>query len=305
MSPSGVLHVVTVGRSILDRLDSNLPRLRSVLDPALLTPRSVGDTLCELTRAGEIDPTALLPDDAAADIRDASWRLTAEWTSLKAYRAAPAAIPDAAVIYVASDTEDGLRAATLVALHDTRAGNGYNSVLRYQQVPDPEPLIVDHTGRVVVVRVPGLDFSSSRKEGDRTWRALGDLGRTVARTAQANGWSVVLHLSGGFKAAIPYLLVMAEGIRTRLRMSDSAQTPRGLTVSAVCVHESSIGSDQPYLVALPVRYLSEPVHKMLTAPDALGTADLRGQFTLDATPTEPARFSWAGTILTRVLRGWP
>jgi hypothetical protein len=201
-------------------------------------------------------------------------------------------------MYLASDTDEGLRAAILLALHE--ASNRSDRVRYVHDVSGEAVPVPEHIGDVAVVRVPGLDFSQSSDGAERTWRALGDLGYAVAAVAQNDNWSVVLHLSGGFKAAIPYLLVMAEGIRTRLR---AAQLPEPAPqVTAVCIHESSIDRDRrPYLVDLPVRYLGWPLHKALRDPDALNRTELLGQFTSGT----PVGFTWAGHILTRLLREWP
>jgi hypothetical protein len=296
MTGPPALRIVTVGRSLLDRLDASLPHLRDVLLPSGPNPLPVADMLRDLAVEGDIDPAALLADDdESTAIRTAEWKLAAEWTSLAVHPAT-----SGPAVYLASDTDVGLRAATLLALRHTTQGTGYGGVVRYVHDINHGPPIADHVDRVTVVRVPGLDFRSPGEANERTWHALGQLGNELARAARSHGWPVVLHLSGGFKAAIPYLLVMAEGIRTRLQPAKP-----DLDVTAVCIHESSIQTGNPTLVPLPVRYLSGSVRKALQAPDALDDGDLRGQFTLDPTAGEPARFSWAGLILTDVLAGWP
>jgi hypothetical protein len=303
MSAPHVLHLVTVGQSLLGRVNSHLPHLNGVLDPTVLR-QSVAAQLIDLTRDGYLDPQTIVADGAALTaLRAADPVLAAEWTSLAAYRSRPQHPAGDAVVYLASDTDEGLRAAVLLALRETRTSP--NTQVRYvHDVGGEGMLIPEHDGEVAVVRIPGLDFAAEQSWGnaERTWQALGDFGFAVARTAFTGDWSVVLHLSGGFKAAIPYLLVMAEGICTRLRSIDGTT----LTVTAVCVHESSVGQQRlPYLVDLPVRYLSLPLHEALRASDALDRIVLRGQFTTDPTSTRPVSLTWAGLILTRVLRDWP
>lgn len=62
---------------------------------------------------------------------------------------------------------------------------------------------------------------------------------------------MIVHLSGGYKAMIPYLMMMAEGINSRLR-DLPRNAPHSPRIRAVAMHEDSL--DQGVImIDIPVR----------------------------------------------------
>jgi len=140
-------------------------------------------------------------------------------------------------ILVSSDTADGLVAGLWNAV--ALAGGDLGRV-RYLAVPEEPP--GDLRGQAVLVRVPGLDAGD--EQGFReAMRGLGLLGHNLLG---ANGISpeepFCFYLSGGFKAAIPYLIGLAEGLRSLDPKRD---------VSAYVLHEATKSA----AIRLPLRRL--------------------------------------------------
>lgn len=144
------------------------------------------------------------------------------------------------IILIATDTVRGLTSALWVALALT------GDLDRVQYSSDSRNPLIAPPGHVVIARVPGMDAAHGR--GFRT--AMGALGLIGCDLVRGRGErsavlgadeAVTFHLSGGFKAAIPYLIGIAEGLRT---------VHPNRSIEAVLLHDSS---DE--LIELPLRRL--------------------------------------------------
>lgn len=113
------------------------------------------------------------------------------------------------VVFVCSDTADGLLAGVWNALALT---DGSLADVRY--LSDPERQLRDARGRVVLARVPGMDVGD--EPGFRqAMGALGVLARDLFRYGHlAPAEPFRFSVSGGYKAAIPYLIGLAEAVRS-------------------------------------------------------------------------------------------
>ena len=115
-------------------------------------------------------------------------------------------------------------------------------------------------GEIHLARIPSLDMAlpvalpdPAATEAPEVVRglSLGEIGRLIAHTARqvaVGDWTVVFHLTGGYKAMLPYFLVVAEAVQTVL-VEKAGRDPQ--TVRAYCLHEES---QRP--VELPIRWLS-------------------------------------------------
>ncbi len=307
-----VLHVITVGLSVSMSIEyGRCPGLENVLDPRSLAPTPLGGHLADRAVDGRlavadfpVDPIVL-----AATRPDTG----AEWTSVEIYSAeASNALPSGAharhhdsMLILSTDTPEGLRTATLVA---GRYAAQRGIPIRLAGI-EGLPLAMPRTpGEVVLSLIPDLDLS--KKDGtlsDDTWTALGRWGKTIADTCRGLQWDVVFHLNGGYKAFVPYFLVMAEGINTVFHQDAVDRALPKSTVRAVTVHESA-AKESRHLVDLPVRYLSvvqaDRLRRMTAAVargdrPADGAEELDGQFaTYDGDRYRP---NHAGKILGALL----
>ncbi|MGH3942390.1 MAG: hypothetical protein ACRDTG_27970 [Pseudonocardiaceae bacterium] len=246
-----ILHLIPVGLSLLEQIRNGvLPTLRSALavDELPDSVDKVHEALSQATGSSyELDLNRLgltgVPRTASA--LDSS--MAAEWTSVTAVAAESrhGAMDGEAYVFLATDSDDGLRAAILVAARYLR------TTMHYLHEPLTLGTVLVKPGDVYVCRIPDLDLGN-RQPTSTTWRSLGTVGRLVADTAtQTSGWNVVVHLSGGYKAMIPYLTVLAEGVHSRLRGVRSRPEIR-----AVAIHDPSIGRDPTIsriVIDLPVR----------------------------------------------------
>ncbi|HKR49616.1 MAG TPA: hypothetical protein VJT72_08545 [Pseudonocardiaceae bacterium] len=306
------LHLVPVGRSLLSQIEQGiLPTLRSALAVDELLADTVGEALRQATGGNhELDLKRLGLADVSRSASAADASLAAEWTSVAAVAAKRrySAVDGEAYVFIATDTDDGLRAATLVAAR-------YQSTIHYLH----EPLSVGRPALepcgVYVCRIPDLDLGF-RPPTSTTWRSLGTVGGIAADTAKQTGrgeWEIILHLTGGYKAMIPYLMVLAEGVNSRLRElpPDTQHRPK---IRAVALHDPSLGRTptQPRIVIdIPVRAIGSNLLaearklKALARPDSdtVGadvSKDLRGLF-IERENARTYRLSEAGLIMVNVL----
>ncbi|MFE3495626.1 hypothetical protein ACFXOS_21565 [Streptomyces sp. NPDC059175] len=134
---------------------------------------------------------------------------------------------DDVAVLLATDTAEGLTAALWNAI--ALAGGQLSRVL---YLPDPAQIPHTPRGRVLLVRVPDLDARDEQGFA-RAMRGLGVLGRTLAtRIASPRDEPCRFHLSGGYKATVPYLIGLAEGMRS---------LPGAGPVEAHVLHESTQG----------------------------------------------------------------
>jgi hypothetical protein len=229
-----ILHVVPVGLSLLDHIE--LPDSTITAREALAWATGPTQELDwqRLASAG-LAPVSV-PEDSAA-----------EWTSIAAVMREPryASAGGEAYVFLATDTDDGVCAATLVA------ARYQHTTVHYLHEPLAARRRVLEPGDVYLCRIPDLDLGTI-KPTSTTWRSLGAAGRLVADTARQAGWQVIVHLSGGYKAMIPYLMVLAEGIHSVL-----CDVPLGEAspsqIRAVALHESSVRSGKPVVIDVAVR----------------------------------------------------
>ncbi|MFE1080063.1 hypothetical protein [Nocardiopsis alba] len=275
------VHLITVGVSLFDNLQHSLTGLRGgagdrkglmeydkllakrvwgarrkLHDPeseqtADLERETQAAWLAEVTapRAGAVraDLEALL-----AQIEPARWpaEASAELSSLAAHNlpSKHVAVPDRdTAILITSDTGKGLRASLFNAV--ALAGGDLNRV-RYLHEPAEEQ-IVRERGNIVIARLPHLDVGGE-KEFTESMRDLGRIGRGVDRLLEPENDVARFHLSGGFKAAMPFLLGLGEALR-------GLRGP--VKVRAFALHELAPGLRS---IELPLRSLPpKPVNDQL------------------------------------------
>ncbi|MGW5219896.1 hypothetical protein ACWEQA_18685 [Nocardia sp. NPDC004085] len=302
---STVLNLIPVGLSILDELEGagQLTELAHSLDPHALGPGN--DVVrAEITRhTGTnqvVDLPALLgPHHAVPRSVYSEHHLCAEWTALAVERRSPVAgDPDTGhtYVYLASDTNDGLRAATLLA-----AGSAeHPHQLRYIDDPTVNTFRESELvrGHSYICRIPGLDPATTALPPE-TLRALGSVGRAAALTAWARldqRWRIALHLSGGQKAMLPYWLGVTEAISTWLRQKGT-RTP----IRAWATHETR----RDKRLELPVRWMSQPLYgnlEKLKAADAESGARISSYFdNLDGSCIDNGTLTALGRIMLAAM----
>ncbi|GAA3732375.1 hypothetical protein [Salinactinospora qingdaonensis] len=307
-------HLISVGLTLRDNLGSDpaahldgdhddaLDALHELL-PTLL-PDS-GDTAVhrerlrrELTPAGDA-ATAL--EDQISRVRPELWtsRASAELATFARHSdQRPAAPPKHAhldkkdtVVLLTTDTVAGLRAGLWNALALTA---GQRDRVRY--LPHPEEADRHARGEVVIAAVPGLDAADDA-DMTRAMRHLGMLGRMLIDHIAGPGADYVFHLSGGYKAAIPYLIGLAEGMRGLIHR-DREVKREVKSVHAYVLHESNTSR----LIRLPLRTLPYEVIRNELAdvdPDDTPT-DGRGRRLLQP----PAHRLLEGYAYEPDRRGW-
>lgn len=257
------VHVVSVGTGIVDfladprneryGLDRAFARRIGNAGPSGLVPAQTG-------RSDEVDAwlTRCLGGDGAAEraalgrmcevVRPSAWypqRVSAE---LDTFRSTGARLPlpdDDVAVLIASDTAGGLTAALWNAVAIT---DGDLDRIRY--VPDAGHVgpLAPVRGRVLIARVLGMNAGTD--QGFRTaMRGLGMLGKAlVERAGIPSDEPVRFYLSGGYKAAIPYLIALAEGLRSLASDTGARQ------VDAYVLHEDTQGD----AIRLPLRRFTPP-----------------------------------------------
>lgn len=135
----------------------------------------------------------------------------------------PLSPADVAVL-VSSDTAPGLTAGlwNAVALVE-------GDLARVGYLADPAAPVGEARGQALLVRVPGLD-AGDHCGFREAMRGLGSLGHSLHHGVAHNGEAFRCYLSGGSKAAIPYLIGLAEGLRS---------LPDAGPVDAIVLHEST------------------------------------------------------------------
>ncbi|MGH3119532.1 MAG: hypothetical protein ACRDND_00675 [Streptosporangiaceae bacterium] len=175
-------------------------------------------------------------------VRPGQWpdEFSAELETFRRAHDARRPLPDSDIaVLVCSDTPEGLLAGMWNA---TALAGGELGGVRY--LADPASVPPGLQGKAVFVRVPGLD--AGREEGfRRAMRGLGVFGRNLLDSGQVGDEEPFrFYLSGGFKAAIPYLIGLAEGL---------ASLPEAGPVEAYVLHDS--GREYPP-ISLPLRRIA-------------------------------------------------
>jgi hypothetical protein len=257
------VHVISVGVSLRDSLAeprkpnrelAGRPELAAKIQDRkphrLLAEQGISDgsaasawlsrALAEAGSQERDDAAAAGLAELSAGVRPDLWpdSVSAELGTFARVRGAgrPLGRKDTAIL-VSSDTADGLVAGLWNSIALTGGNLGR---VRYLAAPDqPQE---DPRGHAVLVRVPGLDAGD--EQGFRqAMRGLGLLGHNLLGV---NGIgpdeAFRFYLSGGFKAAIPYLIGLAEGLRSLSPERD---------VAAYVLHEATNSA----AIRLPLRWL--------------------------------------------------
>jgi hypothetical protein len=239
--------VLPCGLSILDNLRKGDKAPAGVNRPAATVAqlvdwavqsqlRNPNDALDQWLRT---DPTRRVlgagPDGLALQQWPAE-ELSAELASLAAGNVEPGFGPQHRVVLLASDTEEGILAGLLNA---TRLGQ---QEVRYHPTP---PTVLEAgqwrlvreggqagTAPIDVVRIPRLLPDTNASFPEATGHVAGTL-LWAAEQPEVGTHGIVLHLAGGYKATLPFLLVMAEYVRERARSLPEGMRP----VSVWCKHE--------------------------------------------------------------------
>lgn len=283
------VHVISVGTSILTepsmKPNVKLPRglavaVKGVGSVSAFTDESIPDH--DRTEASEWLASALEPGRDPARGKDRATRLaevtevikpelwpndfSAELQTIDRMGVArPFPSADIAIL-VCSDTPNGLLAGVWNALALTNGDLDHVSYLA--DLADSEAvrrarrdLLRAARGHIVIARVGGMD-AADNNGFRRAMQALGVLARDLFKYGQlGKAEPFWFHLSGGYKAAIPYLIGMAEAVRS----VDAAQLARlgagdlmpgdgsPYPVEAFVVHDSAQPGDKP--IHLPLRRL--------------------------------------------------
>jgi hypothetical protein len=300
------VYVISVGTSVLDTLDK--PRdllrkddqrpLKTAIEAAnpsqllLKAKKPILDTQKEA--ASNWITSALAPsgdperDDEEADmltevvkaVRPEQW-LPGFSAELQTYRSLTGTwrpiAPRDIVILICSDTPRGLLAGLWNALALT---GRIADVMYLPTLSDTGPRLSEARGRVVIARVPGMDAGDDRGFCD-AMSGLGILARNVFKYgALEPAEKFKFALSGGYKASTPYLIGMAEAIRSvdkRLLDELSAgQLMPGVgkpdLVRAYVLHDTS-----PDPIRLPLRRLAaDAVRDELADFNAEGSRKKKG-----------------------------
>jgi hypothetical protein len=275
------VHLISVGKSIVDAFDKPRERLKGNRD--LAADISDAEPAKLLTREGVLDhqrdlasdwltaalaaPGSPVRDQARADrLAEVARRIhpdlwpddfSAEIGTFVRMPGTRRPFPEEDIaVLVCSDTPTGLFAGVWNALALT-----YGSLDRVLYIADPADSakqLSGARGHVVIARVPGMDAGDDRGF-HQAMGALGVLARelfTFGQLKQAEPFQFCL--SGGYKATIPYLIGLAEAVRsvdeTRLDELGAAALMPGdgspYPVEAYVLHEEA-----PRPIRLPLRRL--------------------------------------------------
>jgi hypothetical protein len=277
------VHLISVGKSVIDALDKPRGKLgNSALEQQianaklahLMAPEVIhehqGENASAWLASALAAPGSQGYDQAKAD-RLAEAVTKAElmrWTDkFSAELETLAHMPDTGrpfpeehiAVLVCSDTPIGLLAGLWTALALT--GGTLSRVLYLADPAASGKRLSEARGHVVIVRVPGMDAGNERGFAE-AMGALGALARDLFRYGQLkHAERFQFCLSGGFKAAIPYLIGMAEAVRSidewRLKElhADGVMPGDGppYPVEAYVLHESAPEGTDP--IRLPLRHL--------------------------------------------------
>lgn len=232
------VHLISVGLSIRDALKDRDTRLRKlgdkpeliaaigraepwnllvneagISDPPRDGDRKVADAwMAEALTGSDPAKTGRLSEVAAA-IRPQDWPLdmSAELETFALAARVEKFSLDAGdiAVFICSDTPPGLLAGVWNALGLTRG-----ELFRVRYAGKPGNLPGDLRGHAVLVRITGMDAGSSAGFGE-AMDGLGLLARELfVKGKLRRAEEFRFYLSGGFKAAIPYLIGLAEAVHS-------------------------------------------------------------------------------------------
>ncbi|GAA0405405.1 hypothetical protein [Micromonospora gifhornensis] len=256
------VHLISVGRSLLDAFTKPRDRFgdlhpiisrykpQSILSDVGTDKAAVSDRLAIWFGTGGHLPTKEADLINAVEAHRWPVQVCAEMETFHRVNGGPHVAADDSVVLLATDTIAGLCSGLWTAV-----GLVGGAAERIRYVDDPA-WFTPAPG-VTIVRVPYLDAS---RESDfaKAMAGLGTLGRALLPGEFGPPEEFHFHLSGGFKAAIPYLIGLAEGLRSFPPAQVSA-------VKAHVLHDTS-----EKVLRLPLRRLNrDAVQKELAgfAPD--------------------------------------
>jgi hypothetical protein len=238
--PESLIHVSSEGTTVLRDAD------RLGVDRAL--PDSAADLLRRLSEGDAGTRQAALRVIRDAEVSTWSHDAFAESTAFTLRTRQPYLTHDDLVVLLATDTVDGLLSAFWVTarLLGVSGVDGFDALDFLDDLPAErvDDLARRARGQVLVVRLRGLRMAEGTAGPSEAMRALGLAGRLVLRSL-ASDENVVVHLSGGYKVTLPFLLGTAEGLHSMLSTDDADR------VCAFIVHEDALGRD----VRVPLRRL--------------------------------------------------
>jgi hypothetical protein len=148
--------------------------------------------------------------------------------------------PSDTAILICSDTVAGLLAGVWNAV--ALVGG---DVSRTRYLVDPGQVRTSEVGTVTIARVPGMDAGTEAGFVEAMgW--MGALAKGLLDHPRLAGEPLECHLSGGYKAAIPYLIGLVEWIRS---------AGQGGTVEAFVRHEETTGRP----IRLPLRRIPREI----------------------------------------------
>ncbi|MGH3221700.1 MAG: hypothetical protein ACRDPY_23885 [Streptosporangiaceae bacterium] len=294
------VHLISVGLSMLDAIgdpystlgDDDLAAAVAVNKPHEMLTKDTDRAAASAWLAGALaapDDPGHSPADAvwlqevSAAVRPDKWprTISAEVQTFDRVEGTsfPLSEEDIAIL-ICSDTPLGLLAGLWNALALTGG-----DLTRVRYLPDSRSFPAEVRGCAVLARVLGMDAGSS--DGFReAMRHLGLLARNVFQFGQlSKADEFRFYLSGGFKAAIPYLIGLAEAVRSidgsilrALNAQDAVPDQWPYPVKAFVLHETAeTGAPS---IQLPLRRLvASAVRKELANFDARG--EFRGELRWD------------------------
>ncbi len=280
---SYALHIVPVGLSLRSRIEEarvHLPGpqrkgLLHFLDPNKWQSqvRDPSHPFRQLIRRATDPTTKVLnvgdvlndvPDPIATAVQNAHAvpSLCSEWQSLHIESTAQSrsSHDGDAYLFLATDTDAGLLTATAVA---TGTANGRS--IHFVDNPNESNFRSTRitANGIYICRIPNLDLSAPNSITDATWRALGSVGHVACETAREStgpkSWRIIIHLSGGYKAQLPSLLVMAEAIKSVLIYPNG----HGATITAWTLHKDSTDPLYENRVEIAIRHLHQRAYDEL------------------------------------------
>lgn len=317
------VHLISVGLSVLRSLEeprkpleSDSGLLDAVLDASprpdkLLTPSGTRETDTDRERASEwmagtfgiASPPGPLRE-LAGRIRPWKWprKMSAELDTFARASGGGKFVlgrTDIAVL-ICSDTLKGLLAGAWNAV--AIAGGDFGRIRYVADPADPSAFDGDARGHVVLVRVTGMD--AGHKGFRDAMRGLGFLARHLFESGTvSSGEEFRFYLSGGFKAAFPYLIGLAEAVRS----VDDECLPEGLTVPEPCwpvtayvQHETAPLDANPIRVPLR-RLIAASVREELSGYDESGERPGRpGWSLLEGYAYDVEKKKWRGGEMSKL-----
>ncbi len=276
------VHLISVGLSVRDPLrdpyeklkDLDLAELIDIHKPFELLPEDMDRDEASDWLAGALAPPGEPGHDAAeagrlrelvAAVRPGKWprTISAELETFDRVDGTdfPLSPRDIAIL-ICSDTSPGLLAGVWNALALAASGTE-GELTRVRYLPEPAAPLPNVRGCAVLARVPGMDASSS--EGFR--QAMGGLGLLARHLFESGQLGKAeefrFYLSGGYKAAIPYLIGLAEAVRSVDSKCLRELCPEGpvpdewpYPVEAFVLHEKARPGESA--IRLPLRMLVAP-----------------------------------------------